>query len=441
VNRPVHQRDARHESRAIRRFRARVWLASSMWAPVLAANLVAIGLGVALPLLDAEIHDRPTLPIALSAVEQILGSLAAGMITFTGIVFSAVFVAAQIQTSAYSPRLAARLRRDPVIIAGLALPTATASYALFALATIGEQTDRQGTHVAPALTVGLALVLTFVTFASFVALVQRAFDSIQIGGILRTLMHRARQVIEDVHPEGGPARREARDAAVDVGHSEWRYEGPPAVLAAIDRAALIRLAGETDAFVEVVPMIGEYISSGTVVLRMHGAVAEPRSRSARRALVLARQRTLDQDPGFALRMLVDVAIRALSSAINDPTTAVQAIDRIEDLLVDLHRRRPGPSVVIDDDGAERGLVPAPTWEEYLDLALVEIRHYGAGSPQVARRLRALHDHLLEVVDEPDRERVMLERRLLDEALGRSFPDSQERAMLSRPDRLGLGSAP
>ena len=130
-----------------------------MWLPVLAANLVAVALGIGLPLLDKALGDRPALPIPLSVVEQIMGALAAGMITFTGIVFSAVFVAAQIQTSSYSPRLAARLRRDRVIIAGLALPTATASYSLFALAAIGREADRLGEDVAPALTVGVALLL------------------------------------------------------------------------------------------------------------------------------------------------------------------------------------------------------------------------------------------------------------------------------------------
>jgi uncharacterized membrane protein len=156
--------------------------------------------------------------------------------------------------------------------------------------------------------------------------------------------------------------------------------------------------------------------------------------------VVARQRTIDQDPAFGLRMLVDIAIRGLSPAVNDPTTAVQALDRIETLLLEIHRRRPGPAVVADENGTPRGLVPAPRWEQYLDLGLTEIRQYGAGSIQVARRLRAMYDHLLEVVGEAGRERIELERRLLDEELAVSFPDRDERGIASRPDRLGLGSA-
>ena len=171
-----------------------------MWVPVLAANLTAVALAICLPILDTHLGDQRSLPITNSAVQSIFGALAGGMITFTGIVFSAVFVAAQIQTSSYSPRLAARLRRDPVIIAGLALPTATATYALFGLAAIGRQTDKFGHDFVPAATVLFALVLAFVTLGAFVALVQRAFENTQIGGILRSLMRRGYAVIEEVHP-------------------------------------------------------------------------------------------------------------------------------------------------------------------------------------------------------------------------------------------------
>jgi uncharacterized membrane protein len=423
-------------------FRARLWLASAMWVPVLAANFVAVALGLGLPLLDRQLNDQPRLPIPLSVVEQIMGALAGGMITFTGIVFSAVFVAAQIQTSSYSPRLAARLRRDRVVIAGLALPTATASYSLFALATIGREADKSGEAVAPALTVGVALLLALVTIGAFVALVQRAFDSTQIGGILRGLMRRAHHVIEDVHPRAGAHGELAqlRDGAGGA-VGEIRHEGPPAVLAAVDRSALLRLADQTGAFVEVVPSIGHYVAPDAPTLRLLGAEREADAGLTRRVLVLARQRTMDQDPAFALRMFVDIAIRGLSPAVNDPTTAVQAIDRIETLLVELHGRHLGAGVVVDSDGVLRGSFPVPEWGEYVDLALIEIRHYGAGSAQVARRLRALHDHLLELVDEPQRARIELERRLLEEQLASAFPDPEERAILSRPDRLGLGSAP
>jgi uncharacterized membrane protein len=436
----VSHRHAHHEVRsASRLFRLRIWLSSAMWAPVLAANVLAVVLAIGLPILDEHLGDTESLPIALSAVQAIFGALAGGMITFTGIVFSAVFVAAQIQTSSYSPRLAARLRRDPVILAGLALPTATATYSLFALAAIGRQTNTVGRDFVPAATVIFGLVLALVTLGAFVALVQRAFENTQIGGILRALMRRGFAVIENVHPRDAPIDDVASPPPMDDA-TELTHPGPPAVIAAVDRAALLRLAEQTGGFVEIVPLVGEYIGAGKVVLRIGGARAEPDRALARRVFVLARQRTVDQDPAFALRMLVDIAIRALSPAVNDPTTAVQALDRIEALLVELAPRHPGPSVVVDDGGAPRAMLPAPRWAAYVELGLMEVRRYGHASPQVVRRLRALYDRLCEVVDDGDRGRIELERRLLSEAVTSAFPDATERAIVEQSDRLGLGGA-
>ncbi len=437
---PAGADHAHHHLEATSRlFRLRIRLSSAMWLPVLVANVVAVALAIGLPVLDDRIGDQSSLPITTSAAQTIFGALAGGMITFTGIVFSAVFVAAQIQTSSYSPRLAARIRRDPVVIAGLAFPTATASYALVALAAIGRQTNRSGDFV-PAITVLFGLVLAGVTLGAFVALVQRAFESTQIGGILRTLMRRAYAVIDDVHPRDAPTR-DAVAPPTDARPREITHTGSPAVIAAIDRAALLRLAEQTGGFVDVVPVVGEYLASGRVVLRISGAREDAEPRLVRRVFVLARQRTVDQDPAFVLRMLVDIAIRALSPAVNDPTTAVQVLDRVETLLVELAGRHPGPSIVVDADGRARARVTAPRWSAYVELGLMEIRRYGADSPQVVRRLTALYDRLGEVAGDGERGRVDLERRLLADAVAAAFPDAEERRIVERADRLGLGCEP
>ena len=162
----------------------------------------------------------------------------------------------------------------------------------------------------PAATVIFGLALALVTLGAFVALVQRAFESTQIGGILRTLMRRGYAVIEDVHPRDAPiddvpAPPPARDDAVELAHP-----GPPAVIAAVDRAALLRLARADRRLRRGrARWSGEYLAPGTVVLRVSGGARDPDPALARRVFVLARQRTVDQDPAFALRMLVDIAIR------------------------------------------------------------------------------------------------------------------------------------
>jgi uncharacterized membrane protein len=402
---------------------------------------MAMVLGVLLPEVDKHAARGARLPLTLSSVQAIFSSLAGGMITFTGIVFSAIFIAAQIQTGSYSPRLAARLRRDPVIIGALALSSATATYSLFALAAIGSESfARSNGDTVPALTVGFGLLLAVATLGQFAHLVQRAFESIQIGGILRSLSRNGMKVLNDVHPQivGAAATAEA-STPVSASVSSTQHSGKPGVIAAIDRKALLQVAERVGGMIEVVPNVGEFISSRTTVLRVHDGKREITPREARSIFVLARQRTIDQDPAFVLRMFVDIAIRALSPAINDPTTAVQVLDRIEAMLVELYDRHPGPTYVADGSHAVRALVNAPTWATYFELGSSEIRRYGGSSLQINRRLLAMHKHFLHIVTGADRERVELELRLIEENAQRTFTDPEEFLIARVPDRLGLGA--
>jgi uncharacterized membrane protein len=429
---PSIDRDLRTVTTAPRFFRVRLWLVSQLWVSVLTLNMLAVLLSFLLPQIDHEIGG--TAPLEISTIQSIFTALAGSMITFTGIVFSAMFIAAQIQTSSYSPRLAAQLRSDPIIMGTLVLSTATAAYSLGALAAVDQAAN---TDSPPLLTVVFGLGLAIATLAWFAALVQRAFENIQIGGILRSLARQAWRAIDDIHPAPEstntlPLPTAPEDAAI----SEIEHEGAPGVIAAIDRAALVRLADVTGGFVEVLPQVGEYVSRRAGAVRIYNGNREPSRKQVQRVFVLARQRTAMQDPAFVVRILVDIAIRALSPAINDPTTAVQSIDRIEALLIRLHERHPGSTFVVDGDGEPRGLIHAPTWVEYFELGSTEIRLYGAHSVQIHRRLRAMHAHLAELADGEVRERVKVELELLDQT-AEQF-DAHDRELAREPDRLGIG---
>lgn len=433
---PVHG-DQRAVTTPTRALKLRLWLAGALWLPVVGGNFFVIALAFVLPEFDKH-HGSDRLPLTQSTVQAIFTALAGSMITFTGIVFSALLIAAQIQTSSYSPRLASQLRRDPVIIGGLVLSTSTATYALFALAAVDRLST--GETGVPTLTVVFGLLLAVATLGWFAALVQRAFESIQIGGILRSLTKNLWRVIDDVHPslEENPSLPKAT-APADASIAEIQHHGGPGVVAAIDRRALLKLAETTGGFVEVVPQVGEYLSLHSAVLRIYNSTADPTQRQVDRVFILSRQRTSDQDPAFVLRILVDIAIRALSPAINDPTTAVQVTDRIESVLLRLYERHPGASFVVDSAGEPRGLVHAPEWLEYFELGSTEIRLYGDESIQIHRRLRAMHEHLLTVVAGRDAERVQLEIDLLDHQLTNSQIAHHDIGMARESDRLGIGS--
>jgi uncharacterized membrane protein len=184
--------------------------------------------------------------------------------------------------------------------------------------------------------------------------------------------------------------------------------------------------------------VGDTVVDGMPLLRVHGGtrpVAEDRLRGLVR---LGHERTFEQDPKYAIRMLVDIAIRALSPAINDPTTAVQALDQIEDLLLRLGRADLAAGRVRDARGSLRLVYPVPEWEDFLVLAFDEIRYCGASSIQVMRRMRALLSDLEKQV--PPERRPALERYLerVDNGIRRTFEDADDRRDALEADRQGLG---
>jgi uncharacterized membrane protein len=156
-------------------------------------------------------------------------------------------------------------------------------------------------------------------------------------------------------------------------------------------------------------------------------------------VILSEERTITQDPAFALRAIVDIALRALSPAVNDPTTAVQALDGIDALLMDLAARDLERGRIAGEDGALRLVYPNMVWEDLLDLSLTEIRHYGADAPQIARRMRALLLSLAEQAPAPRRAGVEDHLARLDAAVRAAYPDALERGYAETPDHLGISS--
>jgi uncharacterized membrane protein len=167
----------------------------------------------------------------------------------------------------------------------------------------------------------------------------------------------------------------------------------PGAIQAIHAAGLVAWAREQDCVLVLPHAVGIFVSRGTPIVQVHGDVTHTPmlERSLARMVALGAERTIDQDPAFALRVLVDVAIRALSPAVNDPTTATQVIDHLEDTLT-LIGTTPGHDgrwEFHEEDGELRVIVPAQRWDDYLSLGVTEIREYGATSIQVVRRLRAM----------------------------------------------------
>ena len=154
--------------------------------------------------------------------------------------------------------------------------------------------------------------------------------------------------------------------------------------------------------------------------------------------MVGQERTLEQDPAFAFRMMVDIASKGLSPAINDPTTAVLAIDQIQYLLRHIGVRYLGEGRRFDSQGTLRLVYRTPDWEDFVGLAATEVRHFGGTSIQVARRLRAMLENLIQTLPEERAYILRLELGLLEKSTRRYFLEKEDLTMAEISDLQDVG---
>jgi len=412
------------------------WLKLTGWLIPLAYALAALVIGMVCPRLEHYDFPRLVSTMSASAAMSICSSIASGMIALTGVVFSLTFVMIQFSATAYSPRLVLWVARDPVMSHALGMFSATFLYALMLLAWV----DRDASGRVPLITGWLVLALLLASMGMFIALIER-IGLLQINRMLIFTGDHGRQAIADLYQSGGAVAagtETADDLAAPVTQTV-SHVGRPQVIQAIEFGALLNLATASEAVIEVVPSVGTTVAETTPLLRVHGS-RQPLDKGAlRRAIQVGDERTFEQDPKYALRLVVDIAIKALSPAINDPTTAVQALDQVEDLLFRLGRSRLDIGAFLDSQGELRLVVPFPTWDDFLLLALDEIRSYGADSVQVMRRMKALIRHLMTVLP-PERQAALQHwEERLQGSIARSFEDAEAKRDASVADRQGLGT--
>jgi uncharacterized membrane protein len=382
------------------------------------------------------------LGLSVSSVQAYLSAAASGMMALTAIVFSIAFVMVQFSAIAYSPRLVLLFVRDRTLFHTLGIFVATFVYSLALLAWI----DRNGSGYVPMFSTLLVAMMVIVSVVLFSLLVQRLND-LQISNVLHVIGDRGRQVIHAMYPRRDDKTVDVQKARRDIAGSillgpvtqTLTYSGKPRAIASYDIGVLVREAQKADAVIVMASAVGDTLVETAVILRVYRARTMLPDDRLMRGLRLATERTFDQDPKFAIRLLVDIAIKALSPAINDPTTAVQTIDQIEDLLHRLGQRELDAGHVRDTIGNLRLVFPAPTWEDYLALAFDEIRQFGATSVQVMRRLRSALIAVAEsLTSSAQIDAVHQYLKHLDVVIDRSSFDAEDRIAARQEDRQGLG---
>jgi uncharacterized membrane protein len=402
----------------------------------------SVATGIILPRIEQIYFASYTLNLSVASAQAYLSAAGSGMMALTGIVFAMAFIMVQFNAVAYSPRLALWFARDRMLFHALGIFAATFIYALFALAWV----DRGGSGTVPLFSCLLVGILLIVSMLLFSQLVQRLSD-LQITRVLQMVGDRGRKVIASMFPhiEHDPIditknpNKSLDTAELAPVTQTVRYSGEPRTIAKFDVEALVSQAQQAKAVIVMTCAVGDTLVDDTKLLQVHGATGQLSKEALLRSVHLSRERTFEQDPKYPIRLLVDIAIKALSAAINDPTTAVQTIDQIEDLLHRLGRCNLDVGYATDASGAIRLILPMPTWEDYLTLAFDEIRQYGASSVQVMRRLRAALVGLAESLSSAERvDAVKRYLEHLDQIVAHSTLDAQDRLMAQLEDPQGLG---
>lgn len=405
----------------------------------------ALGLTHASEALDARLpHDEPTwylFPGGPEGARSVFSAVASSMLTLAGLVFSVTILVLQLASSQFSPRALRTFLKDRPSQFTLGILVGTFVYALLGLRSVWGSSEGIERHV-PSLSVWLAVVLALLSVGAFIYYIHHVSQSIRAVVILARIGQETRGTLEHMYPEGigedtgeqGLVRPEGLPSLL-VAHP-----GDSGVLTSVDEERLLRRAREARVTLAVVPMMGDFVPHGGTLFEVWGDASRLEVKGLLKALTLGPERTLEQDTAFGFRQLVDIAERALSPGINDPTTAVQALDQLHDLLRRMVRQRFPAAVRQDEDGTPRLICPRPDWDSYVRLAVDEVRRFGEGSIQVARRLRFMLEDLLRVAPAFRRGELERQLKLLEASVERSFEDSGEAARARSASSQGNGPA-
>ncbi len=413
----------------------------SLWLiPMIYAAASFLG-GITLPRLEQAYFPYDS-GISVASAQAFFTAVASGMIALTGIVFTVGLVMVQFSAIAYSPRLVQLLARDPKLFHSLGVFIATFTYSLSVLLYV----DRNGSGVVPLISGIVVAGLLLLSMLLFSALM-KGLINLQITYVLHVIGDKGREVIRetfrrlDEKAKHQPKRGQETCNVSKLGPvvQTLRYFAAPRTIVKFDIDDLVRQAQQAEAVIVMACGVGDTLVANTLLLEVHGAkIALPES-NLMRSIHFGFERTSEQDPKYPIRLLVDIAIKALSPAINDPTTAVQAIDQIEDLLRRLGGHDLDAGYARDADGTLRLIFPMPTWEDYLVLAFDEIRHYSADSVQVMRRLRSALVGLADSVTADTRSGAVQRcLKQLDLTVDRSDLAADDQETARQEDRQGLG---
>ena len=415
-------------------YRASNYLKAALWTVPFLAILLVLLLAPVLRWLDRSLGWR-LVGLSASGAESLYQSVITLTLSFMVFTFGSLLVAIQVASGQLTPRIiAATLLRDSVVKYSVGLFVFTFVFTVMAL-------DRLEATAHELLTLIVA-ALGIVCMATFLFLIDYAARLLRPVSILARVGNDGLAVIKAVYPAPAGDGPDAESPAPlpDGPHRLVRHDGISEIVLAVDLDTLVREAMRTDGIIEFAPQVGDFVASDEPLFVLHGGATSCDDTRLRATVAFGEERSMEQDPLFSFRIMVDIGLKALSPAINDPTTAVLAIDQIHRLLRVVGRRELRGETIVDGTGRPRVIYRTPDWEDFVNVGCHEIRRCGAGSAQVARRLRAMLDNLATSLPPSRRPALEHEARLLALSLPPLYSLPEDLVLAGTPDSQGLGGS-
>ena len=406
------------------RYRVSLYLRYSMW--IVPALGVLAGWGA---LALSTRFDRAMgwqMNIGVDTARMVIGTVTASMFSLVVIVSSALMVAVQLAAAQLTPRLIALIYKNRIRKIALGIFTFSFTFSLSLMVRLENTVPLFSGYIA-----AYSFLLNLILFLYFIDSMGK---TLRPSAIMQTVARLGHEAIASVYPlplsENDAAQ--VTPALLSAGAGTTVHSTVGGVVISFDREGLITTARQSHCLIELVPEIGDFVAAGDPLFRIYEGDVDVSHEALRDSVAFGLERILENDPVFSFRIIVDIASKALSPAINDPTTAVVGIDQLHQLLRDVGGRQLANGMETDANGRVLLVYPTPNWEDFVSIAVTEIRQYGATSIQVTRRLRAMLENLIETLPELRRQVLQEELELLGGTIQRAFIDPEER------DRAGIG---
>ena len=414
-----------------------VWherLFGSLWFVPTLIILGGIGVAVGLTELDRAYRDTGTDILfegSPTSARTVMGTIGASVLAIIGVSVPLTIVALQLAAGQFSQRILRNFLTDRIVQIFLGVFVAVFAYSLLVLRVISDADVAEDAFV-PNMSITAGVLASLLSLGLFVVFINHIMDLIQLSNIIQNISTETQASMLSLYPEPVGTSGDAQPIPPPPDDARFIPANKSGYLQAVDGEALFHVARDRAATVWIRRLPGAFCSEGSALFAVVGLEAnDETAHELNHHVQIGGYRTVENDALFGIRQIVDVAARALSPGVNDPTTAVQCLDYLQSLLITLTQRAFPSPVRADDSGTERLIVTQPDFHDYVAEAFDQVREFGEGNVAVTRRLIEAVGEVLGKTEGDRRECLVRQMQLTLEGARRSVKEPADLEALER----------